>query len=121
MNRTLPFPAADPTRGIDAEKSSVADGTYRVLATLECGARSYRVFADLIASGGNAQLRIFRFELPGQNEWFAERKINIPISRPEIAPLPHKISGAEFVLCTPVRLDEAQGAAFFGEGGLPSA
>ena len=92
---------------------------YRVLATIDTGVTSYRVFADLHVGEGTAELRLYRFEIPQQDEWFAERKVNLPVAWPELAPLEQELNGAEFVLITPVFLDEAKAVALFGAAGPP--
>jgi len=120
IEQTLPFLAAAPGRRSSVERISIADGTHRVLATLECGARTYRVLADLIVTGQDAHLRLYRFELPSQDEWFAERKLNLSLSNPEIVPLTENIGDAEFVLREPVHLDDTDVAALFGEAGPPA-
>jgi hypothetical protein len=116
---TIPFSTEGAARAIGLEPTVVQDGTYRVLASLVYGTRTYRVFGDLVARDGNAHLRCFRFELPSQDEWFAQRKISLPIATPEIVRLAHRISGAEFALCQPVHLDDAVASEFFGEAGPP--
>jgi hypothetical protein len=120
-SRTIPFRATDESRITDWDRqlTSLADGTYRVLATLDADGRVYRVFADLNVSDGSAQLRLFRFELPQADEWFAERKLTLSVARPEIRRLEQKIGDAEFVLCSPVRLDAAECEALFGPSGPP--
>jgi len=120
VNKTLSFRVTEHSRVFhSAGRHSPEDGTYRVLATIEIGTKSYRVFADLHVGDGTAELRMYRFEIPQQDEWFAERKINIPVPWPELAPLEQELNGAEFVLITPVTLDEAKAAALFGGGGQP--
>jgi hypothetical protein len=120
IKRTLPFLATAPGRRSSVETVSIAEGTYRVLATLEYGARTYRVLADLILTDQDARLRLYRFELPGQDEWFAERKLNLSLSNPEVVPLAENIGDAEFILQEPVHLDDTDAAAVFGETGPPA-
>ena len=119
MKRTHPFPATTPSRTSTAGRVAIGAGTYRVLATLEHGSGTYRVLADLIVGDNEAQLRLFRFTLPRQDEWFSERKVNLLVSHPEIVPLVENIGDAEYVLRDPMRLDEVDAAAVFGEGGPP--
>ena len=119
MNKTRSFRASEPSRVIGADRAIVVDGSYRVLATLEFGRCSYRVFADLIIDDGSADLRVMRFDVPASGEWSVERAINIPVVWPDFAPLEHPVYGADFVLRAPVRLDEAQAAIFFGPSGPP--
>lgn len=114
MNRTLPFLAAEPTRNMAADEPVPADGSYLVLATLVAGSRTYRVMAELEVGNGEGQLRFYRFEIPAREEWFAERKICLPISRPQLVPLAHRIIGAEYVLQSPVHLNQALVQEIFG-------
>lgn len=119
-NKTLPFRVSQHSPVVhSAGRYSPEDGTYRVLATIDTGANSYRVFADLNVGDGTAELRLYRFEIPQQDEWFAERKISVPVPWPELAPLEQELNGAEFVLITPVTLDEAKATALFGASGPP--
>jgi hypothetical protein len=119
MKQTLPFLAAAPGRATRVGRVSLAEGSYRVLASLEFGASMYRVLADLIVTDQGAQLRLYRFELPGQDEWFSERKLNLTVPNPEIVPLVENIGDAEYVLREPVRLDGTDAAAVFGDAGPP--
>ena len=100
------------------DESVPADGTYQVLATLVAGSRSYRIVAELEVLNGEGQLRFYRFEVPAREEWFAERKVCLPIQHPEIVPLQHRIVGAEYVLQSPVRLNQARVEEIFG-GPIP--
>jgi hypothetical protein len=120
LDWTAPLLAAERSRINGSENHAVADGVYRVLATLNSGGKRYRIFAELLVDGGDAQLRFHRFEAPARDEWFAEQKINVSVARPEIVPLEEKINGADFVLCAPVRLDENKIAAIFGSSGPPA-
>ena len=117
-NKTMSFHATQ-SRIVTSEKPVPADGTYRVLATLDYRGSSYRVFADLNVDDGAAHLRVFRFEVPQQDEWFAERKINLPVVWTDLAPLEQEVNGAEFVLRAPVRIDEDTAIALFGPSGPP--
>ena len=120
MKKTLPFRVTEHSRVFhSAGRHSPEDGTYRVLATIDTGLNSYRVFADLHVCDGMAELRLYRFEIPQQDEWFAERKVSLPVAWPELAPLEQHVNGAEFVLVTPVTLDEAKAVALFGVSGPP--
>jgi hypothetical protein len=119
--KTLSFRATEESRISERERGSPDEGTYRVLATLDWAGRIYRVFGDLNVGDGDAHLRLYRFELPQADEWYAERKVNITVPWPEIAPLKHKLNGAEFRLCTAVHLDATQAAALFGSDGPPMA
>ena len=120
LNRTLPFLAGErAARVIGPGESAPEDGTYRVLASLVAGEKTYRVFGDLKVERGHAVLRFFRFEQPGQDEWFTERKVNLPVPRPEIARLEHPVADAKYVLCSPVRLDESKAESVFGGSGPP--
>ena len=112
-----PFQETEPSRFRVSGRHLPADGVYRVLATLDIGVSSYRVFGELLVDGGHTELRIYRFEVPAQDAWFAERKINLPVAESEITPVEHKVQGVEFVLCTPVRLDDAKASAVFGSAG----
>lgn len=120
VNKSLPFRVTEHSRVLrSADRHSPADGTYRVLATIDNGTNSYRVFADLHVGDGTAELRLYRFEIPQQDEWFAERKVSLPVPWPELAPLEQAVNGAEFVLITPVTLDESKATALFGPSGPP--
>jgi hypothetical protein len=119
-NRSIPFLAADRSPSMSREVNPPPEGSHRVLATLVVGDESYRLFADLIVSAGTAHLRLHRFDLPNGDDWFVERKVSIPVTRAEVAPLEAKVNGTELELCTPVRLDEVRAAAFFGRWGPPS-
>ena len=120
VNKTLPFRVTDHPRVVRSPgRHSPENGVYRVLATIDTGVTSYRVFADLHVGEGTAELRLYRFEIPQQDEWFAERKVNLPVAWPELAPLEQELNGAEFVLITPVFLDEAKAVALFGAAGPP--
>ena len=96
------------------------DGTYRVLATLVAGAERYRVFADLSVNDGNAYLRLHRFDLPNGDDWLAERKMSIPVLKSDIKPLEKILGDVEYILTTPLPLDDARAAAFFGRCGPPA-
>jgi hypothetical protein len=120
LNQTIPFLTAQRSRIIGAETHTLADGLYRVLATLIFGERSYRVLGDLLIDAGDAQLQFYRFDVSTQDEWFAERKLSVPVARTELAAIEQKVNGAEFVLCSPVRLDQAKAVAVFGNSGPPS-
>jgi hypothetical protein len=91
-----------------------------VLATLCVGEETYRVFADLHVIAEGAYLRLHRFDLPNGDDWLAERKINIPVVEPDIAPLEKRIGEVEYALSAPVWLDAAKAAAFFGRWGPPA-
>ena len=119
FHKTVPFLAKERFRAIGPENALCA-GAYRVLATLIFGQKSYRVLGDLLIDDGEAQLQFYRFEVPTQDEWFAERKLSVPVARAEIAAIEHNVSGAEFVLCSPVRLDQAKAVAVFGASGPPA-
>jgi hypothetical protein len=120
VNKTLPFRVTEHPRVFhSAGRHSPENGIYRVLATIDTGENSYRVFGDLHVGDGTAELRLYRFEIPHQDEWFAERKVNLPVPWPELAPLEQELNGAEFVLITPVTLDEAKASALFGASGPP--
>jgi hypothetical protein len=120
VNKALGFRVTEQPRVLhSAGRHSPENGTYRVLATIDTGENSYRVFGDLHVDDGTAELRLYRFEIPHQDEWFAERKINLPVAWPELAPLEQEVNGAEFVLVTPVTLDEAKATALFGASGPP--
>ena len=120
VSKTLSFRVTEHSRVFhSAGRHSPEDGTYRVIATIDTGVDTYRVFADLHVRDGMAELRMYRFEIPQQDEWFAERKITLSVPWPELAPLEQEVNGAEFVLITPVTLDEARAAALFGASGPP--
>jgi hypothetical protein len=120
LNQTMPFLTAQRSRVIGAETHTLADGLYRVLATLIFGERSYRILADLLIDEGDAQLQFYRFDVSTQDEWFAERKLSVPVARTELAAIEQKVNGAEYVLCSPVRLDHAKAVAVFGNSGPPA-
>jgi hypothetical protein len=105
---------------VRASEDAGSDSVHRVLATLNCGENSYRVVGDLLVHADATELRLFRFDVPNADEWFAERKILIPVSHPEIAPLKQNIRGVEFQLCEPLALDETTAAAVFGAAGPPA-
>lgn len=105
---------------IRREAIPAPEGTHRVLATLIVGEESYRVFADLIVTAGNAHLRLHCFDTTNGDERGVERKINISLTQPEVVPLEPRLSGAGFVLSAGVRLDDAKAAAIFGRGRLPA-
>jgi hypothetical protein len=119
-SKSLPFPVAERSRPASQSTPQQKEGTYRVLATLVVGEESYRVFADMIVSAESAYLRLHRFDLPNGDDWFVERKFNIPVIQPDIVPLEKKLNDVEFILCFPVRLDETRAKAFFGRWGPPS-
>jgi hypothetical protein len=120
-NLTLPFRATEHLSIVGAEHRNIANSTHKVLVTLQTGGKAYRVVADLVVRGGTTELRLYRFDAPNSDEWFAERKIVIPVARPEIAPLEHPIKGIEFALSGPIVLDEATAAELFGPTGpLPT-
>src|SRR5688572_23275815 len=65
VNKTLSLRVNEQSRIMhSADRISPADGTYRVLATIDSGGKSYRVFADLHVDDGLAELRLYRFEIP---------------------------------------------------------
>jgi hypothetical protein len=118
-NTTAPFHSAESSRIIGREPR-LSDGTCRVLATLECGEKTYRVVAELLVRDDVAQLRVHRFDLPDREEWFAERKLMLPVSRPELVRLEAPVKEVEFALAAPVRLDEHTMAVLFGPSGPPA-
>lgn len=120
INPSIPFFSAQRSRKIAGETLIIADGLYRVLATLIFGERSYRILGDLLIDAGDAQLQFYRFDVATQEDWFAERKLSIPIVRTDLAPIEHPVNGAEFVLCSPVRLDQAKAVDVFGHSGPPA-
>lgn len=120
LNKSVPFLAAERSRTIGVGKHAVADGTYRVLAMLIVGEKSYRILGDLLIDEGDAQLHFYRFDVSTHDEWFAERKLTMPVTRAEIEPVESNVRGAEFVLCSPVRLDQAKAVAVFGASGPPA-
>lgn len=101
------------------EHSRVADVTHRVLVTLTTGGKEYRIMGDLLIRQGTPELRLHRFDVPDANEWFAERKILLPVSDPKLVPLEHPVKGAEFLLSSSIALDEDAAAALFGPAGPP--
>lgn len=119
-NGTMPFRAPESSRVIGRERHTVADGTYKVLATLQSGERSYRVAGELLVLGEGAQLRMYRFHVADHGEWVAERKIILPLAYPEIAAAEQPTKDFDFVLCDPVALDEATAATMFGPLGPPA-
>jgi hypothetical protein len=119
-NKSLPLLASERSRSVVQAPSETPDGTYRVLATITVGDESYRVFADLKVNDGNAYLRLHRFDLPNGDDWFVERKMSIPVLQTDIIPLDKKLNDVEFILTTPLRLDEARAKAFFGRWGPPA-
>jgi hypothetical protein len=119
MSRSLPFLASERSRAAGVGAAPVSDGSYKVLATLVAGAKSYRILAEMVVEDEKACLRFYRFDVPPRDEWFAERKINLPIARPEIAPLKQHVAGAEFVLCAAVCLEESEVEEIFGASGPP--
>lgn len=118
MNDTIPYLAHNRPPTVVEERETIGDGTYSVLATLEFEDKAYRLFADLIVKNAEAQLRMHRFNGANADEWFTEHKIQIVVSRPELAPIVN-IVGAEFILCTPVQLNETKAAIVFGPSGPP--
>ncbi len=84
------------------------------------GEETYRVFADLIVTAESAYLRLHRFDLPNGDDWFAERKINIPVAEPDIALLEQRLGEVEYSLSAPVWLDAVKAASFFGRWGPPA-
>ena len=120
MNKTLSYLAPERTRIVGREREQLADGDYRVLATLLYGERSYRVFADLCVENGSAELRLHRFDHVSGDEWFVERKVTLHVAQPELLPLPQKVNGTDFQLCAPLRLDETKAAVVFGPAGPPA-
>ena len=77
-------PETEQSRVMGPRSASLADGVYRVLATLVAGEKRYRVFAELLVDDGEAELRFYRFEVPTKDELFAERKIAVPVARSEV-------------------------------------
>ncbi len=116
----MAFLPAERSRTVGRERTPLSNGSYEVLATLEAGEQSYGVFAELIVDGGNAYLRMHRFDVPDGAEWLVERKVNVPVHWPEIEPLEPKAKGAEFRLRSPVPLDDESVAAVFGPAGPPA-
>jgi hypothetical protein len=78
------------------------------------------VFADLSVKDGNAYLRLHRFDLPNGDDWFVERKMSIPVLRSDVIPLERKLNDVEYILTSPVRLDDGHVKAFFGRWGPPA-
>lgn len=119
LYRTVPFRAGGRDHLVDTPRELVADGTYRVLATLRAGERSYRVLGDLVVDEGDAELRFYRFQVATADEWFAERKMSVSVRRAELARCEYQVSGADYVLHPHVHLSEENTAAVFGSSGLP--
>ena len=116
--QSIPFvPAAVPRA---SAKGAAAERKQAVLATLCIGEETYRVFADLVVTAGSAYLRLHRFDLPQGDDWLAERKINIPVAEPDTVPLETKLGQAEYMLSSPIWLDEATARVFFGRWGPPA-
>jgi hypothetical protein len=119
-NGTAAFRDLEESGSIGRERQPLANGTYKVLATLQCGEQSYRVAGELQVHGETAQLRTHRFHVPNQDEWLADRKIVLPLAYPEVAPAERPARDFDFVLCDPVALDEATAATLFGPTGPPA-
>lgn len=121
LNRTIPYRAGGRSQFVDtAREESISDGTYKVLATLRTGGGSYRILGDLVVDEGRAELRFYRFEVPTADDWFAERKLSVPVRRAELAPFEHQVSGADYVLFPHVHLNEDIAASVFGSSGPPA-
>lgn len=117
--KTAPFRAVEPSR-VSALEECPADGCYRVLATLGIGTVTYRVLAELVVDGGRAEIRFHRFDAAAHGEWFADRKISMAVAKPGLEPPGSTITGADFVLAAPVRLDGARALSVFGPNGFPA-
>ena len=115
----IPFRATERATIIGREESKITDGTYKVLATLIAGDKTYRLTSELMVRNGNAQLRLHRFDVANSDQWFAERKVVVPLPNAEVAPLEHRLKEVEFVLRTPITLDPETVEKIFGPSGPP--
>ena len=92
---------------------SAGDGTYRVLVTFSQGGESYRVVAELSVMGTKALLS---FHPLGRRpeERNPMTKVQLAITRPQLVPLEERLNGVDYILSSPVPLDEAAAKAVFG-------
>ena len=115
----VPFRVTERSTIVGRQEPPIADGSYKVLATLIAGDKTYRLTSELVVRNGNAQLRLHRFGVADSEQWFAERKVSIPLPNAELAPLEHPLKEVHFMLRSPVALDDETAEKIFGPDGPP--
>ena len=115
----VPFRVTERSTIVGRQEPPIADGSYKVLATLIAGDKTYRLTSELMVRNGNAQLRLHRFGVADSDQWYADRKVVIPLPDAELAPLDHRLKDVEFMLRAPVALDDETAGKVFGPNGPP--
>ena len=96
------------------QSKTVGDGTYQVLVKLSQGVESYRVVAELVISGQNAHLQVHRLGGLSNEGNSSTRKVQVNIARPQLQLAQSLLKGVDYILSSPVHLDEAAAKAVFG-------
>jgi hypothetical protein len=94
---------------------ALVDGRYKVLAHLNYPGGTQRVVADLLVTAGKAQLVFEWYVTPSGDK----PKTAIYVERDELDHFESKQWDADFLLRTPVWLDEEKAKLVFGPSGRP--
>ena len=97
-----------------SHSKTVGDGSYQVLVKLSQGGESYRVVAELVISGQNAHLQIHRLAGACDEGNSSTHKVQVNIARPQLHLAQSVVKGVDYILSSPVQLDEAATKAVFG-------
>src|SRR5688500_1240020 len=97
-----------------SQSKTVDDGTYQVLVKLTHGVESYRVIAELVISGQSAHLQFHRFAGASNDGSSSVRKVQVTIARSQLQLAQSLLKGVDYILSSPVHLDEAAAKAVFG-------